>query len=94
MFECQIPKHIVLTPARSVTRFDINTDPMKSSVERAWDYMDRIGLLNAASKKIDIDEHINTELFKEALDTCQSKYGNDDPAFYEKMQSQYSAYDQ
>ena len=75
-------------------RFDINTDPMKSSVERAWDYLDRIGLLNAASKKIDIDEHINTELFKEALDTCQSKYGNDDPAFYEKMQSQYSAYDQ
>lgn len=74
--------------------FDINTDPMKASVERAWDYMDRLGLLNAASKEIDIDEHINTELFKEALDECQSKYGKENPAFYEKMQSQYSANDQ
>ena len=74
--------------------FEINTDPMKSSVERAWDYMDRLGLLNAASKKIDIDEHINTELYKEALDECQSKYGEENPAFYEKMQSQYSANDQ
>ncbi len=74
--------------------FDVNTDPMKSSVERAWDYMARLGLLNAASKEIDIDEHINTELFKEALDECQSKYSEEYPAFYERMQSQYSANDQ
>lgn len=72
--------------------FDINIDPMKTSVERAWDYMDRIGLLNAASKGIDIDEHINTELYKEALDECQSKYGEADSGFYEKMQAQYSTH--
>jgi NitT/TauT family transport system substrate-binding protein len=74
--------------------FDINTDPMKTSVERAWNYMDRIGLLNAASKNIDIDEHINTTLYKEALDECQSKFGEADTGFYEKMQAQYSANDQ
>ena len=74
--------------------FDVNTDPMKASVKRAWDYMDLIGLLNTASREIDIDDHINTVLFKEALDECQSKYGEDDPGFYEKMQSQYSSYDQ
>ena len=34
------------------------------------------------------------ELYKEALDECQSKYGNDAPKFYEKMQSLYSACDQ
>ena len=74
--------------------FDINTDPLKSSIERAWDYMGRIGLLSAESEKTDIDEHINTELYKEALDECQELYGRDDPNFYEKMQSKYSEFDQ
>ena len=74
--------------------FDINTDPMRTSVERAWDYLIKIGIFSADVKKIDIDEHINTELFKEALDECQSKYGKEEPKFYEKMQSQYSKFDQ
>ena len=74
--------------------FDINTDPLKSSIERAWDYLGRIGLLSEEAKKIDIDDHINTELYKEALDECQKKYGKDNPKFYEKMQSEYSKFDQ
>ena len=74
--------------------FDINTDPMKTSVERAWDYLIRTGIFSSEANNIDLDEHINTELYKEALDECQSKYGNDAPKFYEKMQSLYSACDQ
>ena len=73
--------------------FEINTDPMRTSIVRAWDYMSRIGLLNADSKNININDHINTELYKEALDECQSRYGDENDDFYEKMQSQYSKFD-
>ncbi|MBE6027981.1 MAG: ABC transporter substrate-binding protein [Clostridiales bacterium] len=69
---------------------DINVDPMKSAVRRAWNYMDKLGLLSTSAEKIDINDHINTELYKEALDECQEKYGSDNPKFYEKMQGQYA----
>lgn len=71
-------------------RCDLNIDPMKKSVERAWDYMDRLGLLDEAARQIDIDEHINTDLYKAALDECQEKYGAENPLFYERLQAQYA----
>lgn len=71
-------------------RFDLNIDPMMQAVERAWKYMDRLGLLDEAAQSISIDDHINTALYKAALDECQIRYGGEDPAFYEKMQSQFA----
>ena len=71
-------------------RFDLNTDPMKKSVVRAWDYMDRLGLLNEEAKQIDINDHVNTDLYKAALDACQKQYGAENPKFYEKLQAQYA----
>lgn len=70
--------------------FELNIDPMKSVVERAWNYMDRLGLLDEEAKKINIDDHINVDLYKQALDECQEQYGEENSAFYEKMQAQYS----
>ena len=69
---------------------NINVDPMKKSVERAWDYMDRLGLFSDSAKQIDINDHINTDLYKAALDECQEKYGRENPKFYERMQGQYA----
>lgn len=74
--------------------FEINTDPLRTSVERAWDYLKKIGIITGEAEKIDIDEHIDTELYKEALDECQDRYGNDDPKFYEQLQAQYARFDQ
>ena len=71
-------------------RFDMNTDPLKQSVIRAWDYMDRLGLLSAEAKTIDIEDHINVDLYKEALDECQIKYGAENPMFYENLQATYA----
>ena len=71
-------------------RFNLNIGPMKSSVERAWDYMDRLGLLDESAKRIDIDDHINVILYKEALDECQELYGKEDPRFYERLQAQFA----
>ena len=69
---------------------DINVGPMRSSVRRAWDYMEKLGLLSPKAAEINIDDHINTELYKEALDECQEKYSSENPKFYEKMQGQYA----
>jgi NitT/TauT family transport system substrate-binding protein len=62
---------------------------MKKAVVRAWDYMGRLGLLEKA-KQIDINDHINTDLYKAALDECQKQYGQDNPQFYEGLQAQYA----
>ncbi len=75
-------------------RCDLNIDPMKSSVERAWDYMVRLGILGSDAEQIDIHDHINTNLYKAALDECQAQYGEENPRFYERMQAQYARYNQ
>ena len=69
---------------------NINVDPMKSAVDRAWDYMGDLGLLSPSASKMDIDDHINTDLYKQALDDCQDRYGSENPKFYERMQGQYA----
>lgn len=71
-------------------RHALNVDPMRESVRRAWQYMDRLGLLDEKAKRINIDDHINTDLYEEALNECQMKYGEENLKFYEKLQSQYS----
>ena len=72
--------------------FDLNIGPMKSSVVRAWDYMDKLGLLDDNARKIDINDHINIDIYKAALDECQSQYGSENPKFYERMQGQFAKY--
>ncbi len=71
-------------------RCDLNIDPMKSSVIRAWNYMAGLGLLDAEAESIDINDHINVDLYKAALDECQAQYGAENPEFYERMQAQYA----
>ena len=71
-------------------RFDLNCDPMKNSVERAWTYMDYLGLFSEEAQQIRIDDHINTDLYKEALNECQLQYGDSNPEFYERLQAQYA----
>ena len=70
-------------------RFDLNVDPMREAIRRAWQYMDRLGLLDEEARQINIDDHINTDLYEEALDECQRKYGKENLKFYEKLQSQF-----
>ena len=72
--------------------YRLNIDPMKASVEKAWDYMDRLGLLDDGADQINIDDHINTAIYKAALDEAQEQYGDENPEFYQKMQDQFAEY--
>lgn len=70
----------------------VNVDPLKDGVERAWEILDKTGYLEEGND-INIDDHINTELYKAALDEAQSKWGSEDAAFYEKMQDFFAEHD-
>ncbi len=60
----------------------VNVDPLKNSVERAWDILDKTGFLDEKAKDINIDDHINTTLYEEALAEATDLYGKDDAEFY------------
>ena len=74
------------------SHYEMNIDPMKRSVERAWNYMRDLGLFDEAAQQINIDDHINVDLYKQALDACQEQYGAENPKFYERMQAQFALY--
>nr|WP_288723870.1 ABC transporter substrate-binding protein [uncultured Sellimonas sp.] len=65
----------------------VSVDPLKNSVERAWDILDKTGFLDEKAKDIDINDHINTTLYEEALKEATEKYGDEDPDFYKEMQT-------
>lgn len=73
--------------------YRLNLDPFKSSIERAWGYMLKLNLFDEGAEDINIDDHINTELYKAALDECIDKYHDENPDFYDTMLNTYNEYD-
>ena len=63
----------------------VNVDPLKNSVVRAWNILDKTGYLGDDCK-IDIEDHINKELYEEALAEATKSYGDEAPDFYEAQQ--------
>lgn len=73
--------------------YRLNLDPYRTSVERAWNWMGEMGLFPGTAASIKIDEHIDTKLYKAALDACTEKHKSDSPEFYTKMNNIYAEYD-
>jgi len=66
----------------------IESDPKSKGVKYMWERLHDIGYLNAP--EIDINEHINIELYKEALDELTAENPGD--AFYQKLQERFVEY--
>ncbi|ETP73032.1 ABC-type nitrate/sulfonate/bicarbonate transport system, periplasmic component [Lachnospiraceae bacterium JC7] len=61
-----------------------SVDPCKKAVLKTWDAMISMGLIDKdEAAKINIEDHINTELYKEALDECVQEFHDEDPEFYD-----------
>ncbi len=73
--------------------YRLNLDPYKSSVERAWDWMMEMGLFDEGAEDIDIDDHINTSIYENALATVVSEHYDEDSEFYDKMTDIFDEYD-
>lgn len=67
----------------------VSVDPLKKPVEEAWDILDKTGFLKEQAKSTNIDDHINTTLYKEALDEVIAKYGSEDKEEYDKILAFY-----
>lgn len=66
--------------------YDVHIDPLKKGVIRAWDILGKTNFLDAKAKTINIEDKINTDLYKQALEETKEKYGNEDPEFYESLE--------
>lgn len=62
----------------------LNLDPFKNTVQKVWKTMLELKLITPAAS-INVDDHINTTLYKEALDENTKKYPGSSK-FYTKMQ--------
>lgn len=62
-----------------------NLDPVKNIIVKDWEILDKTGFLNENAKAIKVEDHINTALYKAALDEVVSEHKDEDPAFYDKM---------
>ena len=60
----------------------VSADPLANGVKRAWDILDKTGYLGEDCQ-INIEDHINTALYEEALAEATELYGAEAPEFYE-----------
>lgn len=70
----------------------VSVDPLKDGVVRAWDILDKTGYLGE-DNNVKIEDHINTELYEEALKEATEKYGEEAPEFYEEMAAFFQEHD-
>ena len=61
-----------------------SVDPCKQAVVKTWDGMIKMGFIDEADiENINIEDHINVDLYKKALDECVTEYRDEDPEFYD-----------
>ena len=71
--------------------YKVHVDPLSNSVVRAWGILDKTGFLDANAKNIDINDHINTALYEQALAECTAEFGAEAPEFYAGLNEFYAA---
>lgn len=71
----------------------VSVDPLKDGVVRAWNILDKTGFLDENAKEINIEDHVNTKLYEEALAEATEKYGKEAPEFYEEMAAFFAEHD-
>ncbi len=70
----------------------VSVDPLKDGVVRAWGILDKTGYLGE-DNNVQIEDHINTELYEEALAEATEKYGDEAPEFYKEMAAFFEEHD-
>ncbi|WP_409069733.1 ABC transporter substrate-binding protein [Clostridium sp. FAM 1755] len=66
----------------------IESDPKRKGIIDMWNRMSEIGYLD--HKGVNIEDHINIKMYKEALDEMIKENPNDD--FYKKLEKRYKEY--
>ena len=69
----------------------VHVDPLSNSIVRAWGILDKTGFLDENAKNINIEDHINTSIYEQALAECEAEFGAENPDFYAAMNAYYAA---
>lgn len=70
--------------------YRINPDTLKNTVFDNYRYMMAVHGVDNVDKTVKLEDRIYNELYKEALDEAQKKWGSEDPSFYEEAQKFYT----
>lgn len=73
--------------------YQLNVDPYKSAVVRAWGWMEELGCFKSDISDINIEDHINVEIYKKALDECVEEHYDENTEFWDKMVKMYEESD-
>lgn len=71
--------------------YKVNVDPLQDSVLRAWNILDATGFFKDKDDSVKIEDHINTALYKEALDYAEATYGEEYPDFFAAQQEFFAS---
>ena len=71
--------------------YKVHADPLSNSIRRAWNILDKTGFLDENAKNINIDDHINTSIYEEALAECEAEFGAENPEFFASLNAYYAA---
>lgn len=63
----------------------ISVDPLKDAVVYGWDVLIKTNALPEGAEKINIEDHIKEDVYREALDMAIDEYYDEAPEFYDKM---------
>lgn len=65
-----------------------SVDPVKNSVIETWNVMVETGFIDEeAAKSVNVEDHINTTYYKEALDELLAESSGSDKSFYEERET-------
>ena len=70
--------------------YRINPDTLKNTVFDNYRYMMAVHGVDNVDKSVKLEDRIYNELYKEALDEAEKKWGSEDPDFYEAAQKFYT----
>jgi len=71
--------------------YKVHVDPLSNSIVRAWNILDKTGFLDENAKNIDINDHINTTLYEQALAEAEAEFGAGNEAFFASLKEYYAA---
>lgn len=72
--------------------YKIAVDPVKNSVLKTWEVMGATGFLPEGSENLDIESHINTELYETALNEVIAEHGDEYPEFFAERLAFFDQY--
>ena len=70
--------------------YRINPDTLKNTVFDNYRYMKAVGGIENEKADVKLEDRIYNDLYKQALDEAQKKWGSENPSFYEEAQKFYT----